>query len=277
MGASSPPETWRVLHSGRVPAAGRYTYRVKASSYQDKDRLVSYLVYAGEVRRGATDARYVGAFDVTEEPSVAEFTVYQNAGDTIRIIPYGVPENWKNGNPRVQPEEFKGAGLGVHWIEVEGPNAPWPPVSYTRLLGQVSLDKGSLADAEIILRRFVPKAFRRPVSEDEIKLYVELVGSSLKQGRTFEEALRLGLKAVLCSPDFLYLKASPGRLNDFELACRLSYFLWSTMPDDTLLELAAKGQLGTPDTLHAQVERMLNDPRAHAFTENFTGQWLKHA
>ena len=264
-----------MLHSGRAPVAGRYTYRVKASSYQDKDRLVSYLVYAGEVRRGATDARYVGAFDVTEEPSVAEFTVYQNAGDTIRIIPYGVPENWKNGNPRVQPEEFKGAGLGVHWIEVEGPNAPWPPVSYTRLLGQVSLDKGSLADAEIILRRFVPKAFRRPVSEDEIKLYVGLVGSSLKQGRTFEEALRLGLKAVLCSPDFLYLKTSPGRLSDFELACRLSYFLWSTMPDDTLLELAAKGKLGTPETLHAQVERMLNDPRAHAFTESFTGQWLK--
>jgi hypothetical protein len=66
-------------------------------------------------------------------------------------------EKWQ---PQVQPEEFKGAGLGVHWIEVEGPNAPWPPVSYTRLLGQVSLDKGSLADAEIILRRFVPKAFR---------------------------------------------------------------------------------------------------------------------
>jgi len=103
---------------------------------------------------------------------------------------------------------------------------------------------------------------------------VELAGSGLKQGRTFEDALRLGLKAVLCSPDFLYLKTSPGRLNDFELACRLSYFLWSTMPDDPLLELAAKGQLGTPDTLHAQVERMLNDPRAHAFTENFTGQWL---
>jgi hypothetical protein len=274
MGASSPPETWRVLHSARAPTAGRYTYRVKASSYQDKDRLVSYLVYAGEVRRGATDARYVGAFDVTEEPSVAEFTVYQNAGDTIRIIPYGVPENWKNGNPRVQPEEFKGAGLGVHWIEVEGPDTPWPPVSYTRLLGQVSLDKGSLADAEIILRRFVPKAFRRQVNEDEIKLYVALVGSGLEQGRTFEEALRLGLNAVLCSPDFLYLKNSPGRLSDFELACRLSYFLWSTMPDDPLLELAGKGQLGMPETLQAQVERLLNDPRAHAFTENFTGQWL---
>ena len=68
MGAATPPETWRVLHSGRVPTAGRYTYRVKASSYQDQDRPVSYLVYAGEVRRSATDARYVGAFDVTEEP-----------------------------------------------------------------------------------------------------------------------------------------------------------------------------------------------------------------
>src|SRR4029079_14624047 len=63
------------------------------------------------------------------------------------------------------------------------------------------------------------------------------------QGGTFEEALRLGLRAVLCSPDFLYLKTSPGRLSDFELASRLSYFLWSTMPDDELLSLAERGAL----------------------------------
>ena len=270
----SPPETWRVFHSGRAPVAGRYTYRIKASSYQQvNDQLISYLVYAGELRRGATDARYVGAFDVAEEPSVAEFTIYQNAGDTIRFLPYGVSDQPRNFNLK-KPEDYPGSGLGVHWIEVEGPITPWPPVSYTRLLGEVNLDQGTLADAGSILRRLLPKAFRRPVGEDEVKLYVELAGSGLKQGRTFEDALRLGLKAVLCSPDFLYLKTSPGRLNNFELACRLSYFLWSTMPDDPLLELAANGQLGTPETLHAQVERMLNDPRAHAFTENFTGQWL---
>lgn len=269
----TPPETWRVFQSGRVPVAGRYTYRIQASSYQDPDRLVSYLVYAGELRRGATEGRYVGVFDVTEEPSVAEFTVYQNAGETIRIIPYGVTDQPRNFNLK-KPEEYPGSGLGVHWMEVEGPISPWPPVSYTRLLGEMSLDNGSLADAEMIVRRLLPKAFRRPVTVDEVKLYVALVESKLKQGGTFEQALRIGLKAVLCSPDFLYLKTSPGWLSDYELACRLSYFLWSTMPDDVLLELAAKGELGKSETLHAQVERMLNDPRAHAFTENFTGQWL---
>src|SRR3954452_8867283 len=176
MGASSPPETWRVLHSGRAPTAGRYTYRVHASSYQEQDRPVSYLVYAGELRRGATDARYVGAFDVSQEPSVAEFSVYQNAGDTIRFLPYGVSDQPRTFNLQ-KPEEYPGSGLGVHWIEVEGPITPWPPVSYTRLLGEVNLEAGSLADAQSILRRFLPKAFRRPVSEDEVKLYVALAGS----------------------------------------------------------------------------------------------------
>lgn len=269
----TPPETWRVFHSGRAPVAGRYTYRIQVSSYQDPDRLVSCLVYAGELRRGATEGRYVGVFDVTEEPSVAEFTVYQNAGETIRLIPYGVTGQPRNFNLQ-KPQDYSGSGLGVHWMEVEGPISAWPPISYTRLLGEVSLDNGSLADAENIVRRLLPKAFRRPVTEDEVTLYVTLVDSSMKQGRTFEEALRIGLKGVLCSPDFLYLKLSPGRLNDFELASRLSYFLWSTMPDDPLLKLAEKGELGKSDTLHAQVERMLNDPRTHAFTENFTGQWL---
>jgi hypothetical protein len=82
------------------------------------------------------------------------------------------------------------------------------------------------------------------------------------------------LKAVVCSPDFLYLSAPPGPLNDFDLATRLAYFLWNTTPDDTLLELAGKGKLGAKTELRAQVERMLADPKAHDFTVNFTGQWL---
>ena len=80
---------------------------------------------------------------------------------------------------------------------------------------------------------------------------------------------------MLVSPDFLYLQAAPGRLDDFALASRLSYFLWSTMPDEALLAAARSGRLHDPATLRAQVERMLGDAKAAAFTENFTGLWLK--
>ena len=86
--------------------------------------------------------------------------------------------------------------------------------------------------------------------------------------------MRVGLKAVLVSPHFLFLREKPGKLDDFALASRLSYFLWSSMPDEELLALAEQGKLSEPDTLRGQVERMLKDPKAAAFTENFAGQWL---
>jgi hypothetical protein len=104
------------------------------------------------------------------------------------------------------------------------------------------------------------------------------VRAKLEQGDSFEQALRVGLKGVLVSPHFLFLreKAAPGksRLDDFALASRLSYFLWSSMPDDELLALAEQGMLHEPDQLRRQVERLLRDPRAAAFTRNFAGQWL---
>src|SRR5205085_9131349 len=87
-------------------------------------------------------------------------------------------------------------------------------------------------------------------------------------------AMRVGLKAVLVSPQFLFLQEKPGKLDDFALSTRLSYFLWSTMPDEELLTLAEKGKLNQPDALRVQVERMLKGPKASAFADNFVGQWL---
>src|SRR6185436_15974431 len=111
------------------------------------------------------------------------------------------------------------------------------------------LSKGTAADAETILRRFAARAFRRSVDDAELAPITALVNSRLTEGSDFATALRLGLKAILCSPDFLYLSATPGKLNDFDLATRLAYFQWSSTPDDTLLELAAKGELGQPTIL----------------------------
>src|SRR5262249_23049879 len=91
---------------------------------------------------------------------------------------------------------------------------------------------------------------------------------------SFEQAVRVGLTAIMSSPKFLFLDEKPGKLDDFALASRLSYFLWGTMPDDELLALAEQKRLIQPDTLRDQVERMLKSPKAAAFTSNFCGQWL---
>jgi hypothetical protein len=131
-----------------------------------------------------------------------------------------------------------------------------------------------LADAENILRALLPRAFRRPTTEAELAPFVKVVEQLFAEGATFEEALRGGIKAVLCAPGFLYLVERPGPLDDHALASRLSYFVWSTMPDDELLAVAGRGDLKKPEVLRAQTERMLADPRSRAFVTNFTGQWL---
>jgi hypothetical protein len=148
-----------------------------------------------------------------------------------------------------------------------------------------------LADAERIVRKFARRAFRRTVVDDEIKPLVALVEARLSDGYSFEQAVRVGLTAILVSPQFLFFREQPGPLDDVALANRLSYFLWSSMPDDELLAVAEKtGEpklaesgdgggsvpmaLSQPATLRAQVERMLNEPKAKALTENFVGQWL---
>src|SRR5205814_4740881 len=130
------------------------------------------------------------------------------------------------------------------------------------------------ADAERILRGLARRAFRRSVSDADVKPFVELVKKKLAAMQSFEKAVRVGLTAIMVSPDFLFLRENPGKLDDFALASRLSYFLWNSMPDEELLALAGKGKLAQPETLRQQAERMLKNPKAAAFTENFLGQWL---
>ena len=134
--------------------------------------------------------------------------------------------------------------------------------------------------ARQILQQFLPQAFRRPVEAAEIDRFLKLYDRSAERGDPFEERVKLALKAVLVWPDFLFRvekkPAQPGihPLSQFELATRLSYFLWSTTPDRTLTGLAEQGKLSQPAVLSAQVERMLDDPRSRAFLNSFMGQWL---
>jgi hypothetical protein len=134
--------------------------------------------------------------------------------------------------------------------------------------------------AEQVLRTFVRKAYRRPIETADVAPLMTLYDRAAQRGDPFEERIKLALKAVLVSPDFLFKmehrSEKPGiyPLGQYELASRLSYFLWSTMPDQELNELAAQGRLQDPKVLAAQVDRMLDDPKSHNFSSTFIGQWL---
>lgn len=130
-------------------------------------------------------------------------------------------------------------------------------------------------DAEKLLASFLPRAFRRPVPDEVRKRYVGLVEERLKAGDCFESALRWAVRTALCSADFLYHCEPAAKLDDFALANRLSYFLWNSMPDDRLTKLAAGGRVHEPDTLHSEIERLLEDRRSQRFVEDFLGQWLR--
>lgn len=133
--------------------------------------------------------------------------------------------------------------------------------------------------------RFAPRAFRRPVADAEVERYAKFVSLAVEQGETFERGVQVALTAMLVSPHFLYhiegeplstadAPATPAVLANYALASRLSYFLWSTLPDEELFDLAAAGKLQEADVLQAQVHRMLADERSAALVSNFAGQWL---
>lgn len=155
----------------------------------------------------------------------------------------------------------------------------WPPAHHTRILFPSDLaETDPVAYAREVLDRFMRRAFRRPVTSEEVNMMVAYFQEVRPTFATFEEAMRETLAMVLVSPDFLYLiEPSSGRirdLTDHELASRLSYFLWSSMPDDRLFELAESEQLRNPKTLTSEVDRLINDPRSQNFVEQFTDQWL---
>ena len=135
-------------------------------------------------------------------------------------------------------------------------------------------------DARKCLADFATRAFRRPVETGEVDALLALFSEAEKRGDSFDDAIRFALRAVLVSPHFLFrIEAPRGAeaqpVNDHELASRLSYFLWSSMPDDELFKIASEKKLRDPAVLAAQTRRMLRDPKARAFAENFAGQWLR--
>jgi hypothetical protein len=164
---------------------------------------------------------------------------------------------------------------------LDGPRLP-KPESHRRIFGERPEGASDEAWAADIFRRFARRAFRRPPREGEAGRYLHFIRLAKAGGRSFDEGVRHGLEAMLVSPAFLFREEPQpepdnaqriARIDEHALASRLSYFLWSTMPDERLLALADQGQLRA--RLDAEIDRMLDSDRAIALVENFVGQWLQ--
>ena len=196
-----------------------------------------------------------------------------------------VLEGRSDGLPnRLNPKTYSLKGFPyvfVDWIEIEGPHTgSWPTKSMVEYFpnGYENSAKDE-SEAKRVLAKLIPKAFRRPLKSGELDLYVNLFKKQTAQGNDFAEALKVCITAVLCSPDFLFIfeaneSGKKRKLNDYELASRLSYFLWSSMPDKELFTKASQGKLKDKSFLAKEVDRLLADHKSDRFYEGFVSEWL---
>ncbi len=259
--------------------------RVVPAEGADVSRVPSLTVAVGSTNFHGVELRTLG------EPIVIDHTDYRTYEFRVRMenvsVPNTGPLNDKNAalvaawnSARVIRNETQPPRLKIEWIEFESPYfETWPPATHTNLLfAKDKLDEP--AYAREVVRRFATRAYRRPVLPGELDRLMNYWTKARASADTLEDSLRETLAVVLTSPHFLGLPASrtgqaKERLTDHELASRLSYFLWSTMPDETLLRLADQKKLSDPKVLSEQVRRMIGDPRAWMFIEQFAEQWLE--
>ena len=269
----------------RQRSRDRFNQRVlpRVQRYFAEDRGFRYGPARMKVT-GQPGGRRLTLAEIDVDAPVSEPKVYEVRAwltpvlNTVRVKHvYRIPRH--QFSSYVRDDDFPRPELLVDWMEIEGPMYDgWPPSSHKRILID-SRNKGQNEEAYArdVLANFMRRAYRRPLEDGELESKVALF-SKVRSGKpSFEEAIKLPLMAVLASPHFLYLveEGSTRPLNDYELATRLSYFLWSSMPDDELFGLAESGKLNNPATLRAQVDRMLADDKNTALVKNFTGQWLR--
>ncbi len=176
---------------------------------------------------------------------------------------------------RIRAIEFAGP-----YAQAEGPSAE----SRRKIFVCSSPTDHSPSCARKIVSHVAHRAYRRPVTPQEVEQLASLVATAQRKGDSFEEGVCLAIQAMLVSPHFLFRieqdrratgEAPGAQIGPYELASRLSYFLWSSMPDDELLQAAETGRLRRPEALAAQIQRMLRDPKSQSLVDNFGGQWLE--
>jgi mono/diheme cytochrome c family protein len=301
---NSDTTSGRLKYPGcRTP--GRHKLRISVYAYQT-DRPIPFGIYAGHT---SAYPQILDLLQVLEappgKPTVLETEVYLRTrdlndrtpvSDGLRLIPFGlgvqVPKS-------AQASECRGPGLAVQWVDVEEPELPllvdrWLTADFpTAMNEELRRNKKAfisnvkkpyqaksigrdefLAVMEKTFRRVGAQLYRRDLTPMELKEITDEISRRIDAEETLEKVFIDQLVALMTAPDFLCLIEEPGPLSDFALASRLSYFLWNSAPDETLLDLARNGTLRDPQVLRQQTERLLDDPKSNRFTKDFVNQWL---
>ena len=265
------------LEKFNFPAEGEYVMRVKGWGTNVGGEYPKVVFRVNE-----SDLKTVTYEGTPEKPQLHEFRGKVTAGEKQVKVAFVNPFEDKNESDAAK----KFRQFGVASIEIEGPFNPVPkPDSASVKLLLVARPTGAADQkqaAERVLSAFARRAYRRPVTASEVARLMKLFDISSQAGEPFEKAIRLPMKAILVSPNFLFMVEEDPKdvagirtVSDLELATRLSYFIWSSMPDEELLRLAERNELRKPGALEAQVTRMIKHPNARSLSENFAGQWLQ--
>ena len=252
-------------------AAGEYQIRIRA--HQDRagpeHAHMALKIDGKEIQR-------VDVIGQEERPITLKRRVKLAKGE--HLVAAGYMNNFNSDGDR---------NLFVHWVEIQGPlgsEAPPMPEPHRRVIPAAPETGEERERARDLLRDFAGRAWRRPASAAEAERLGKLVDLVMGDGENFATGMQVALQAVLTSPNFLYrwelddrVAAKPGvrELGGYELASRLSYFIWSSMPDERLFARAADGSLVKPDVLKSEALRLLKDPKSSAFIRNFSSQWLQ--
>ncbi|MGI9241506.1 MAG: DUF1592 domain-containing protein [Verrucomicrobiales bacterium] len=254
-----------------APEDGQFQIRIRA--YQDRAGPEPASM---AIKLNHKELQRVDVINQSDRPMT--FTRKGNMNEGEQLIAAGYMNNFNSDGDR---------NLFVQWIEVQGPIGgaePPMPEPHRRVISSPPPPGKEKAHARGLLRDFASRAWRRPATEDEAERLGKLVDMVMADGENFTTGMQVALQAVLASPNFLFrweLDDRPAEGDDvqglgpYALASRLSYFLWSSMPDPQLFARAADGSLTKPEILREEALRLLGDPRADAFIKNFSGQWLQ--
>jgi mono/diheme cytochrome c family protein len=313
-GIAMPSRLWApyvTVATPPAPADGRYRVRVLGNAINTDGRPVPVSFSIAPIESGEFENVLAWRDLPADAPKTIEVDLVLRRGQRVDVLGWTLPfrdtVRWKTQERTAEAQRFP--AVVVRRLEIDGPVDTWPPASYRTLFGDLPLAPRSLAkamaagtplppvnekrdaaawtadplvpvpidaraDAERLIRRFLPKAFRRPLPDSLLDAYVAEARATLAAGAPFHDAMRETYRSAICSPHFLFFAEQPGKLGGPALASRLAFFLWRGPPDDRLMAAATDGTLATSLGLRTQVERMLDDPRTERFVADFTGQWL---
>ncbi|MBL8291474.1 MAG: DUF1592 domain-containing protein [Bryobacterales bacterium] len=272
------PEGERLVRRGslivrhRFPYEAEYEIRIAVRGPGNEDDTHSKVA----ILVGGRQAQVVDVITGPDQKRNFDLRLKVPAGESEVGAAFVFPGPGKPKEQKGRPINIPIPGFYIDTIDIHGPfvAAEELPDSHKRVF---TCAEETADCARRIVAHFAARAWRRPVTDAETAKLLRFVDMARQEGDSFRQGIALAVKAALVSPNFLFRIEPEGarELNDFELASRLSYFLWSSMPDDRLFDLARQGTLRKPEVLTAEVKRMLADPKSAALADNFAGQWLE--